>query len=82
MATYKCEIQQRFGKYDANVWVATSRPGPSKIEGVVDLQTAIKGVQTALEGAGFKENDDNVIFRDRAFATWAELRDALRGGKY
>ena len=81
MATWKCDIQMKFGKYSALVWKATERPGEPVATDLVSSKIAVQECIDALKKAGFAEGDE-VIFRDTAYSSLAEAQFVMDRAPY
>lgn len=81
MATFKCDIKKQFGKFSAHVWKASDKPAAPVIENEEALVTTAEAVVKAVKKAGFAEGDE-VIFRDNAYNSLAELRGVLTRSPY
>ncbi len=81
MATWKCEVKMKFGKYSSHVWKATERPGKAVAEDLSDSKAAVSSCIDAIKTAGFGEGDE-VIFRDSAYGSLGELRHVMSRAPY
>ncbi|MCO4764471.1 MAG: hypothetical protein KC502_23370 [Myxococcales bacterium] len=81
MATWKCEVKMKFGKYSSHVWKATERPGNSLADNLDEKKDAVGTCIDAIQKAGFTDGDE-VIFRDSAYASLAELRHVMSRAPY
>ncbi|MCB9739404.1 MAG: hypothetical protein H6747_09055 [Deltaproteobacteria bacterium] len=82
MATWKCEVKMKFGKYSAHVWKATERAGVPVADGLGSSKAAVEQVLEAVQKAGFSEGDDEIIFRDSAYGSLSELRHVMSRAPY
>ncbi|MEY3012647.1 MAG: hypothetical protein RIT45_1382 [Pseudomonadota bacterium] len=82
MATWKAEVKMKFGKYSAHLWKATDRPGVPVADGLASSKDAVDQVLAAAQKAGFAEGDDEIIFRDSAYASLSELRHVMSRAPY
>ncbi len=81
MATWKCDVQMKFGKYSALVWKATERAGKPVAADLASSKLAVQECIDALKKAGFAEGDE-VIFRDSAYASLAEAKYVMDRAPY
>ena len=81
MATYKCDIKKQFGKFSGHVWSAATRPDKATCENEATVVAAADKLLKALGKSGFGEGDE-VIFRDNAYPSLAELKAALLRAPY
>ena len=81
MATYKCEVKKQFGKFSGHVWAAAARPSKATCENEATASSAADKIVSALGKSGFGEGDE-VIFRDNAYPSLAELKAALVRAPY
>jgi topoisomerase IA-like protein len=81
MATWKCDVQMKFGKFTAHVGKPTERTLPTVASNLSDARDAAAAVAKGLEQAGYDEGDE-VIFRDTAYGSLTELREVLRKAPY
>lgn len=81
MATYKVDVKMKFGKYSVHVWNATERAGDAVASDLATAKGAIDSCITAVKAAGYKEGDE-VIFRDSAYASLAELKHVMSRAPY
>ena len=81
MATWKCEVKMKFGKYSSHVWKATERPGKAVAEEIADKKDAVGKCIKAIQKAGFGDGDE-VIFRDSAYASLRELQFVMDRAPY
>jgi hypothetical protein len=81
MATFKCDMKKQFGKFSAHVWKATERPVEPICQNEESAASAAEHVVKAIGKAGFTEGDE-VIFRDNAYQSLAELRGVLQRSPY
>lgn len=80
MATYKLEVQRKFGKLQHRFYPA-SEPAPEfagAAGGVADL---VEGIEGTLEKAKITPAD-TVIFRQIGYTSRGELREAVRTATY
>ena len=81
MATWKCEVKMKFGKYSSHVWKASDRPGAAVADQLGDSKAAVTSCIDAIRKAGFEEGDE-VIFRDTAYASLGELKFVMDRAPY
>lgn len=81
MATYKCEVKQRYGKYSGWIWKATERQGDPICAAEATSASAVTKVVDGLRDGGFGSGDE-VIFRDIAYTSLAELRAVMARAPY
>ncbi len=81
MATFKCDIKQQFGKYQAWAWKANTAQGDALAAGLGDPKVATEQVIDALKKSGFAEGDE-VIFRSVAYSSLVDLRTVLSRAPY
>lgn len=81
MATWKCDVQMKFGKYSAHVWKATDRPGAAIAGDLASSKLAVQECIDALKKGGFGEGDE-VIFRDAAYASLSEAKYVMDRAPY
>ena len=81
MATWKCEVKMKFGKYSSHVWKATERPGDAVANELGDKKEAVGECITAIQKAGFGDGDE-VIFRDSAYGSLRELQYVMSRAPY
>lgn len=81
MATWKCDVKMKFGKFSAHVWKATDRPGTAVAEGLSTSKTAVQECIDALRKGGFSEGDE-VIFRDTAYGSLSEAQFVMDRAPY
>jgi|ETNmetMinimDraft_26_1059896.scaffolds.fasta_scaffold238502_1 hypothetical protein len=81
MATYKVDVKMKFGKYSAHVWKATERPGDAVAGDLDSSKAAVTSVIDGVKAAGFSEGDE-IIFRDNAYASLAELKHVMNRAPY
>lgn len=81
MATYKCEVKQRYGKFSGWVWKAADRQGDPVCTDEATSAIAVDKVLDALRKADLSTGDE-VIFRDTAFASLPELRAVMARAPY
>ncbi len=82
MATWKCDVRMKFGKYSAHVWKATERESAPIAGELGSAKVAIDKVLEAVQKAGYAEGDDEVIFRDTSYASLTELRQNMSRAPY
>jgi hypothetical protein len=82
MATWKCDVKMKFGKYSAHVWRANEAPSAPVADGLASSKLAVEKVLESVQKAGFAEGDDEIIFRDTAFGTLSELRHVMSRAPY
>jgi hypothetical protein len=81
MATYKCEVKQRYGKYSGWVWKATERQGNPVCAEEATSAVAVTKVVDSLRDGDFGSGDE-VIFRDIAYTALSDLRAAMARAPY
>lgn len=81
MATYKCEVKQRYGKYSGWVWKAAERQGEPVCADEATSAVAVGKVVDALRDGGFGAGDE-AIFRDIAYTSLGDLRIAMARAPY
>lgn len=81
MATWKCDVKMKFGKFSAHVWKATDRPGKAVAENLSTAKSAASQCIDSLKSAGFAEGDE-VIFRDSAYNSLAEAQFVMDRAPY
>ena len=81
MATWKCDVKMKCGKYSAHVWKATERPKKAVAEDLISAKIAVQECIDALKKAGFAEGDE-VIFRDTAYASLSEAKFVMDRAPY
>lgn len=81
MATWKCDVQMKFGKFSAHVWKATERPGKPVASDLSTSKNAVQECVDALKKSGFSEGDE-VIFRDSAYASLGEVQFVMDRAPY
>jgi len=81
MATYKVDVKMKFGKFSAHVWNATERPGDALAANLDSSKQAVTSVIDGVKTAGFQEGDE-VIFRDNAYGSLAELKHVMNRAPY
>lgn len=82
MATWKCDVRMKFGKYSAHVWRATDRDSAPVAADLPSSKLAVEKAIESIQGAGFADGDDEVIFRDSAYSSLAELRHVMSRAPY
>jgi hypothetical protein len=82
MATWKCEVKMKLGKYSAHVWRASEGQSSAIADGVATSKDAVEKVLESVKKAGFAEGEDEIIFRDNAYATLNELRYVMSRAPY
>ena len=81
MATYKVDVKMKFGKYSVHVWKATDRPGDAIAADLATSKVAVDSAVKGVQAAGFEEGDE-VIFRDSAYSSLAELKFVMSRAPY
>jgi len=81
MATWKCEVKMKFGKYSSHVWKATDRPGAAIAQDVPEMKDAVGQCISAIQKAGFSDGDE-VIFRDNAYPSLREVQYVMERAPY
>ena len=79
MATYKLEIQRKFGSLQHRFYPSAD-PAPDFAGAAKDVNGLLEGVDAALEKAKVS-GADTVIFRQIGYSNRGELREAVRTGK-
>lgn len=81
MATYKCEVKQRYGKFSGWVWKAADRQGEPVCTDEATSAIVVEKLLDVLRRADLASGDE-VIFRDTAFASLPELRAVMARAPY
>lgn len=81
MATYKCDVKQQYGKYAGFAWKAGDAQGDAVAKDHATANGAVDVVVATLRAAGFGQGDE-VIFRDTAYGTLAELKGVMSRSRY
>ncbi len=81
MATYKCDVKAQYGKFSGFAWKAGDAQGEAVAKDQANSAGAIEQVVATLKGAGFGQGDE-VIFRDTAYGTLADLKGVMSRAKY
>jgi hypothetical protein len=83
MASYKLEIQKKFGKFQYIIYKAgAAKPDFGKNGDLATIQDVLGGMDKELSGIGYDEDGDDLVFRGVAYSDVSSLKVLVRDATY
>ena len=83
MASYKIEIQKKFGKFQYRIYKAGgAKPDFGASGDLATVQDVLAGMDKQLSGIGYDEDSDDLVFRGVAYSDVPSLKVLVRDATY